>query len=137
MSIRSSARLILTTSALVLCVGATAAKASTFLFQWDDAEPYLTGNTYQDGTLIQSVVVGQEGYSGSYGLWDGALASSFDVSFNIYESAGGALSDTWHLFGERGAGSLSIPFYSDVEGQVLQPLANAFTLVETGNWQRV
>ena len=136
MKVSTFSRLSFLASAILLSVGAGAASASTYLFQWDDSEPYLTGNTYQDGTLIQSVTVGQESYNGSYGLWGGTLTQSFSLSFNIYE-ADGTLSDTWALSGQEGGSSLYIPFYSDVEGQQLQPLDNAISLVETGDWQQV
>jgi hypothetical protein len=113
--------------------------ANTFLFQWDDGEPVLTGNTYQDGILVQSVAVGNESYSGTYGLWNGStLSQDFNVAFNIFDPDGVTLSDTWHLFGTSGNGSLDIPFESDSEnGPALTPLANAQSLIETGDWQTV
>ena len=128
-------------AALALGASASAASASEFLFQWDDSEPVLTGNTYQDGVLIQSSAVGDESYTGGYGLWNGGtLAGDVDVAVNIYDAPGGALSDTWHLFGTRGEFVVRIPFFSNSDvagGPVLAPLANAFTLVETGDWQTV
>ena len=113
------------------------ARADLFLFQWLDDEPALTGNTYQNGVLIQSVVVGDESYSDGYGLWNGAtLLNDVNVNVNIYETDGVTLSDTWQLTGTAGAGFLNIPFNSDVDGSSLTPLPNAISLIETGAFKR-
>lgn len=124
--------------AAALSLGASAASASEFLFQWDDSvEGHLFGITYKDGVVIQNVDVGAEAYSGTYGLWDSAtLASSFDVAFNIFDPDG-VLSDTWHIFGTEGASRFDVPFYSDIEGQTLLPLPNAFSITENGQFQTV
>lgn len=124
-------------AALALTLGAGAASASEYLFQWDDSvEGHLLGITFQDGMEIQNVDVGPENYDGSYGLWAGNILSSFDVAFNIFER-GGALSDTWRIFATDGASSFATPFHSDVDGQLLIPLANAKSIVETGHYQTV
>jgi hypothetical protein len=128
---------------LALGLGATAAHAGDqFLFQFDDTvEGHLWANTYQNGTLIQSVDVGPESYGSGYGLqWNGTgavLTSDIDVAVNIYDIDGVTLSDTWHLFGLAGDGLLQIPFVSDVEGQTLTPLPNGIRMIETGGWQTV
>jgi hypothetical protein len=68
---------------------ATARAASSFLFQWDDTEQGLWGNTYQDGVLIQSVLVGLETYANGYGLWNNAtMLADFRVAVNIWEPGG-------------------------------------------------
>lgn len=115
------------------------ASASVFLFQWVDTEPDLIGNTYQDGQLIQSVVVGSETYANGYGLWNGAvLTTNFDVRVNIYESDGKTLSDTWHLLGGTENSALQIPFNSDIEGQPLAALPEpTLSIVENGRFQTV
>jgi hypothetical protein len=134
---RQACQMVLVSLAMVLW--ALPAHASTFLFQWDDGEPALFGNTYQDGVLIQSVNVGDEQYTSGYGLWNGAtLLENIDVSLNIFDPDGVTLSDTWHLFGTAGNSSLNIPFFSDVEGGpalTLLTAANAQSIIETGDWQ--
>ena len=80
-------KLVLACAAVAaLFVGVESALADNFLFQWDDrTEGHLIGNTYNgSGTLIQSVDVGPEGYSGVYGLgWNAGafLVADVDVSF--------------------------------------------------------
>ena len=107
-----------------------------YLFQWDDAtEGHLWGDTYKNGVLIQHVDVGPEDYDGYYGLWAGALANDFDVSFNIYDRDG--LSDTWRIFGTAGNTYFGTPFHSDNDISQLTPLPNGITLWETGAYQTV
>lgn len=129
--------------ALAASGGASAATiGDTYVFQWDDAETGLTGNTYKNGELIQSVKVSDENYDGDYGLWTnakgelGMLTSDIDVRVNILE-ADGSLSDTWRLFGNRGDSRLGIPFHSDFENQQVQPLPGAIKLFESGDYQTV
>ena len=127
--------------AAVLAIGAasTAAHANNFLVQLDDSTGTLYGLTYEDGRLIQNVSIGADSYSGGYYLgWnlDAFLDSDVDVSVNIYDP-NGTLSDTWHLFGGAGDGSLSIPFYSDLNDLPPTVLTGATRLVETGDWQTV
>ncbi len=111
-----------------------------FVFLWQDTTDTLYGITWENGTIIQNVNVGSESYSGGYGLgWDpnSFLASNVSLNVNIYETDGVTLSDTWQIFGSQGDGNISIPFYSDVEGQTLTPLVNAISLIETGAPQTV
>lgn len=128
-------------AALSLGVGSTAVHAqNTFLVQADDLTDTLAINTYENGTLIQNAVIGGESYPFYYGLaWDpnSYLTADTNVAANIVEP-GGALSDTWNLYGAAGDGIISIPFNSDVEGgSALTPLANAVTIHENGQWQTV
>jgi hypothetical protein len=131
-------------AAVALSATATTASASVILFQWDDSEPALTANTYLDGALVQSITVGNEQYTNGYnmtwaetlGLPGGVLVADVDVAVNIFEKDG-SLSDTWHLFGPQGSNVLSIPFFSDVDGQSLALLPNGITMFETGDWQTV
>lgn len=124
---------------LAMTALAPSAHASLFVFQWDDGEPSLTGNTYQDGELIQSVVVGNESYNGGYGLWNNAvLSSGFNQRINIYDADRKTLSDTWSLDGFQGDSSFNMSFLSDMENIPLQPLIEpTLSLVETGDWQTV
>ena len=125
-------------AAVAVGLGAPAAHASIFLFQWDDAETALTGTTYKDGQVIQSIVVGDEAYANGYGLWDGALmAIDVDLRVNVYEPRSNVVSDTWRIQGHKGNQSISIPFFSDFNNQLPQPLPDAIKLFETGEYQTV
>lgn len=127
---------LLAAALAAICV-AGSASAANYLFQWDDSTSALIGTTYKDGTIIQSVNVGNEQYTGGYGLWDGAtLVDDVYIATNIFESDG-SLSDTWLISGARGDGVLNFPFHSDFEGFVLDPLPGAASFKETGGWQTV
>ena len=123
-------------TALALCASATTASASAFLVQLDDVvESGVAGNTYQDGNLIESVLFPNEQIDSSYGLWNGGLLSqSFDFAWNIFEH-NGSLSDTVHIFGTQGQGSIFVTFLSDGDGQPLALLPNGLSIFETGGWQ--
>jgi hypothetical protein len=120
---------------VAMSVWMSPALASLFLFQWVDGETALRADTYKDGLLIQSVVVGDEVYGGTYGLWDGAvMAFAVDARFNIFEADGRTLSETWRIAGNQGAQSLVFPFDSS-DG--VQALIDAQTVIETGEFQTV
>jgi hypothetical protein len=125
-------------TAVALSLGASAASASEYLFRFDDTvEGALRGMTYQDGNVIQDVVVGAEAYNGTYGLWAGTLVGNFDVAFNIF-APNGELSDTWRIFGSEGSRSFDMPFHSDVDGGTpLELLTNGVAIIETGGFQTV
>jgi PEP-CTERM motif-containing protein len=58
------------------------------------------------------------------------------ASASVFKATG-VLSDTWHITGTQGCFFLNIPFFSDVNGQSLQPLVGAPSIFETGGWQTV
>jgi hypothetical protein len=124
-------------AALVFGLGAGVAQAAdSYLIQLDDAsvEGQITGNTYKNGTLIQSVVFAGEHLFSSYSLWSGAtLGTSFDNQFNYYDLDGVTLSDTVHVYGTAGDGFFWIDFRSDPE--LAGPLPDGGHFIEDGSFQ--
>ena len=116
-------------AALALGLGATAANAHTFLIRLVNGETGLTRNIYDDGVLIQSVVVGNE-------LSDPAwarLENGFYDGAKLFEAEHG-LSDTWQLTGVAGDTGPKIPVNSD-KGTAL--LGDALGFQETDGFQTV
>ena len=103
-----------------------------YLFQWEDLGS-LTGNTFKNGTLIQSVNIGGDSYAGGYSLWAGTLLNDIDASFNFYD-VNNVLGQTWHFKGTAGANSLNIPFDSSA---TVAALAGGTHITYTGGYQTV
>src|SRR5258706_8996134 len=121
--------------AAALSLFASQASAATILVQIDDLTDTVLGNTYINGTLVQSVPFGESLVS-PYGLWNsGLLQSTFNVHLNIRE-ADGSISDTLSLTGVAANSSFNVNFVSDTDGQPLS-LIDATSIFETGDWQTV
>jgi hypothetical protein len=122
----------------VIGMGLCAARAQvqTTLWQFDDLGDNV--NYILNGNTLFS-----EPETDPVGIGDGnvRLAADIDLGWNIYESVGGPLSDTLHIYGSRGQ-ALMIKFISDVEGSTIAPLVSSSTatvssIIETGDWQTV
>lgn len=104
-----------------------------FLFQWEDAGNVLTGNTFKNGVLIQSAVVGTDSYPGNYFLtWNanGTLMSNVNVSFNFYDT-NNVLGQTWQFNGVAGDNFLGIPFDSSA---AVAAIAGGTNIIYTGGY---
>jgi hypothetical protein len=128
---------------LALGLGFGVARAQTapdnYLIQLDDTSPTgsVIGNTYKNGTLIQSVPFCCDTLDSPYFLWSGAtLTSSFDNQFNYYDPGSTVLSDTIEVSGTAGNDFFTIAFSSAVDGgPALTPLPDGGTFFENGQFQ--
>jgi hypothetical protein len=125
----------LVTAALSLF--ASQASAATILVQIDDLTDSVLGNTYINGTLVQSSPFGGESIVAPYTLWNsGLLQSTFGSSLNIREP-NGSISDTLILTGVAAGTTINFNFASDTDGGPPLALIDANSIFETGDWQTV
>ena len=128
---------------MAILAATSAQAANNYLVQLEDTEVNgtVTGNTYQNGTLIQSVAFCCETINQDYGLWDGAkLTTTFSNQYNFWEQTKDGslvLSDTSELSGVAGNTFFHINFRSDGGPVPLEAYANGINLVEDGNWQDI
>ena len=133
------ASLASTIAVLALGLGAGGVQAAdNYLVQLDDTSSAdtVTGNTYTNGALIQSVVFSGDRIVSSYGLWSGAtVTSTFDNQYNYYEGDGVTLSDTVEISGNVGDTFITIAFNSDTDATPLTALASGGHFIEDGTFQ--
>ncbi len=124
-------------AALLVTAAGVAQAADNYLVQLDDTLPggQVAGNTYKNGTLIQSVVFSGDAIISSYGLWSGAtLNASFDNQFNYYDLDGVTLSDTVEVSGTAGDSFFYIDFRS--ASALAGALPNGGAYIEDGSFQQ-
>lgn len=116
--------------------------ANSYVYQFLDLTDTVTFRTLRNGNPFEPDLTAPDpGFVLVGFALQSPTAAAVDFGANIYEFAGGPVSDVFRVFQPNGAGTdIRATFVSDVEGgAVLDPLAgsNIQTIIENGQLQSI